>query len=382
MLSALRSTPDDLDTLKRFQQLLFGEIIRTEQKIRKLKAELGSVLQGGGKKAAKRSSVLRTRIDKVRQCAYVWRCFGDAIAFSYMDKHALKQCFYDVDRPKVKQDAGFISDKAGVGNEIAWLEFVLHHNVPALLVDLTNTIRHGDICVMDGPDPYLIEVKTSNKLNQRGKRQKRQLAKLQSFFETDRAQGLRGAPEVRRQAFATPELAYTEEFGACIAEAREKGSAVRSPERGLFYIALTEDAAKFEEVLQRHALRRPWVFRLNEFKSERAWAPFTPFTLTIADKDQLWAFVRGDVYVLVVLDADVLVQSAVDKGYEAQLDHQREDYPLQIKVPGADEPIGVSQQVLQRIGMECVSPQWAVLSSIEMIERAVRTIEAERTSVS
>jgi hypothetical protein len=147
LLNTLRANLDDLDTLKSLQQLLFGEVVRTERKIRELKSELKNVIQAGGANAAKRSSGLRSRIEKVRQCAYVWRCFGDAIAFLYMDKFALKQCFYNVENGNPKQDAGFIADKSGLPNEIALLEFALQQHVPALLVDLTNTIRHGDICL-------------------------------------------------------------------------------------------------------------------------------------------------------------------------------------------------------------------------------------------
>ena len=123
------------------------EIVRSEQKIRKLKSDLKNVAQTGGFHASKRSSYLKNRIEGLRQCAYVWRCFGDAIAFTYIDKFALKQCFYDTNRPVEKKDAGFIADKTGLAREIYFLETALKEKIPALLADLTNTIRHGDICL-------------------------------------------------------------------------------------------------------------------------------------------------------------------------------------------------------------------------------------------
>ena len=49
-------------------------------------------------------------------------------------------------------------------NELVLLDSALKHNVPALLVDLTNTIRHGDVCLMGESDPYLIEAKASKNL--------------------------------------------------------------------------------------------------------------------------------------------------------------------------------------------------------------------------
>jgi hypothetical protein len=157
MLNALRANQDDLGMLKALQQLLCRELLRAERKIRELKSELKNNAQTGGASAPKRSSFLRNRIEGLRQCAYVWRCFGDAIAFTYMDKFALKQCFYSTEKDKPKSPAGFIADKSGLSNEIALLEFALKKRVPALLADLTNTIRHGDICLMSGSDPALIE---------------------------------------------------------------------------------------------------------------------------------------------------------------------------------------------------------------------------------
>lgn len=68
----------------------------------------------------------------------------------------------------------------------------LQQNVPALLVDLTNTLRHGDVCLMGRPILQLIEVKASAGLDRRGRRQRRDIEKLQSFFDSDEAHDLRG----------------------------------------------------------------------------------------------------------------------------------------------------------------------------------------------
>ena len=226
LLSALRGDHDDLVSLKSLQQLLMREIIRTEAKVRTLRAERKGVATNGGKSAAKRSSILAQRIERIRAAAYVWRCFGDAIAFEFLDKYALKQCFYNADRPVAKQRAGFLSGKEGLGMEIAFLEGFLEKKVPALLVDLTDTIRHGDICLLEGPDPQLIEVKAKAGLDARGRRQRNDLAKLHAFFENDEVEDLRGFPRVtRREGFLSADRTYFAELNACIGEAMEKGHA-------------------------------------------------------------------------------------------------------------------------------------------------------------
>src|SRR4051812_47533742 len=122
LLNTLRTNLEDLDALKALQYLLCAEIVRAERKIRHLKSDLKSIQQTGGSKTHKRSSFLKQRIERVRQCAYVWRCFGDAIAFIYMDKFALKQTFFQTESLNEKQGAGFLADKLGLSNEIALLE--------------------------------------------------------------------------------------------------------------------------------------------------------------------------------------------------------------------------------------------------------------------
>src|SRR4051812_28883143 len=88
LLEQLRANADNSAALRSLQALLLGELVRAEAKIRDLKGQLKGVQSAGGD--AKRSGYLRNRIERVRDVSYLWRCFGDAIAFLYMDKLALK----------------------------------------------------------------------------------------------------------------------------------------------------------------------------------------------------------------------------------------------------------------------------------------------------
>lgn len=371
MVNTLRAARDNLGTLESLQQLLCREIIRAERKIREIKSELKNVVQTGGSTAPKRSSYLRNRIKGLRQCMYVWRCFGDAIAFTYMDKFALKQCYYNIENSNVRQDAGFIADKRGLPLEIHFVEVALKEQIPALLVDLTNTIRYGDVCLMSAPDPQLIEIKASKNLDSRGKKQKRNLKKVHDFFETDRAVGLRGfAGEVQREAPESPERTYVAEINACITEALINGCAAKSPERGLSYLVMTTKGPNIEDAMRSLNLKEPWVFDLNEAKMHRAWAPYLPFVLTIEDKDHLWQFIGGELYILVFVEVGTLCQIAVDNGYQAKFDGENADHPLRISVPGTNDYLDVSSPMLARIAFEFVSPEWIVLASIGHLRHA------------
>jgi hypothetical protein len=377
LLQTLRANLEDLATLKELQKLLLREVIRAEKKIRELKAELKTLRGTADSVAAKRSAYLENRIEGFRQCAYIWRCFGDAIAFLYMDKFALKHCFYNTENLYAKPNAGFMLGREGLANELALLDSALENNVPALLVDLTNTVRHGDICLMGESDPFLIEVKASKTQDSRGKKQRRSLEKLHAFYETDKADGLRGFPEVRRLAYEMPERTYVDQINECIADALKNGYAVRQPERGLYYIVMTQEGPGPEQAMDSLEIKAPWPFFLNRFKSDRTWAPYLPFILTIEDKDHLWDFIRGDLFILVLVEMDALCQIAIDKGYKATFDQDDELYPLRVEVPGGDGRVGISEHILARIGMEFVSPEWVVLASIEGLERTFKTLEAE-----
>jgi hypothetical protein len=378
LLEVLRANLRDLATLTKLQKLLLREIIRAEEKIRELRTELNAMKGTTPSEAARRSAHLEKRIEGFRQCAYIWRCFGDAIAFLYMDKFALKHCFYNTENTNPKNDAGFIVGKEGLVNELVLLDSALKHNVPALLVDLTNTIRHGDVCLMGESDPYLIEAKASKNLDRRGRKQKQRLETLRTFYETDKSDGLRGFPEVRRQVNEMPERDHVDQINECIVEALKNGYAIRQPERGLHYIVVTQKKPSLEQAMSSLVLEdTPWPFFLNTFKSNRAWAPYLPFVLTIEDRAHLWDFIRGNISIIVLVEMARLCQIALDKGYRATFDQDDEIYPLYVEVPGCESMGRISAHLLARIGMEFVSPEWIVLSSIEGLKQAFEAVKAK-----
>jgi hypothetical protein len=230
---------------------------------------------------------------------------------------------------------------------------------------------------MGESDPYLIEVKTSKKLDSRGKKQKRSLDRLHAFYETDTSEGLRGFPDLRRQTHEISERTYVDEINECITEALKDGYAVRQPECGLHYIVMTQDRPALERVMGSLDLKAPLVFFLNTIKSDRTWAPYLPFILTIEGKDHLWDFIRGKLITLVLVESGALCQIAIDKGYKAKFDRDDENHPLSIEFPGGDGKVSISWHILERIGREFVSPEWIVLSSIGRIEMMKRDFHAQ-----
>ncbi len=308
-------TPAALRPLWLLQRLLVREITRAERKIRRIKSILRSISE---EDASDRVSSLLAQIEGYRHLTYMWRSFGDAVAFLFMDKFALKQVFYNTQNENAKQDAGFLSDKSGFAGEWQEVERWLGQGVPALLSDLTNTIRHGDVCVIAGPDPVLIEVKLG-KLDGRGREQRDSIRKLTEFFDTDEATGLRGLGEIRRAAHQSPEVNYAGAMEVTIIAALKTGAAASSPECGLWYLAVADEKIDINASIEGLGLRRPIAYPLNEVKSARAWAPYTPFILSFRDQCAVFRFIWGDVLVFVVYDLEELVSASTQRGLEIDL---------------------------------------------------------------
>jgi hypothetical protein len=367
LLNELRADIANLTALSSLQRLLIDEITRAEQKVRDLKRELS--LRKAGLHTTTSEGYFENRIERLRQLKFFWRSFGDAVAFLYMDKFALKQTHYNIHNMNPKQDAGFLMGKEGLRKEIALMEAAIAAGIPSLLVDVTNTIRHGDVCFMIGADPQLIEVKSGSRIGSRGRRQVKGLERLHDFFKTDHAKDFRGLSEVRRVEHGVPERVYVDEINLCIEAAIEDNYAVAQPERGLYYIAMkTNNKESVPKALGSIAATRPWAFSLNEFKVKRAWAPYSPFTLSIRSEKNLYDFLQGDLYLLVIVDIDVLCQIAADLGFTAKVDLGNEEWPFTFTKSGVDGHARISMHMLKRIALEFTSPEWVIRAGLKGFE--------------
>lgn len=368
LLRAIELNREDLGSLKVLQLLLIDEIKRAERQVRTLKTELRELAAVG---TARKRKSLERRISEAQSVIFVWKCFGDGIAFSYMDKYALKHTYLNTANRNPKQTAGFLLGKAGFEAEWSMLESALAAKVPAILTDLTNTIRHGDLCLMGENDPYLIEIKSAKTKNTRLKRQKRDLQILREFYENDHSDRLRGMSSVYREEHVLPEVAHGAALNAAIEQALTEDVAIARPEKGLIYIVLRTKAAKIDEAFAKVDLDAPWMFSLNGAKMERAWAPYYPFTLTIRDANHLWAFVRGDIFLMVFVSLRNLETIGSRDGCTSTFDQNDEFYPLSVNLPHQGGTMRIANQALARIGFECVSPDWLITNSVESWKRGV-----------
>ncbi len=226
LLNKIQGAPEDLSSVRVLQSFLLRQIITAERRVKRLKkaqARIRSLKRKGSTK--QRSSLLKlldckttARITDLQQMIFLWKCFGDGLACVYQSTYSLKHLYFDADY-EVKSDPGFLLGKTGFMREYRLLRKALAMNVPALLSDLTNVIRHGDVCLMGAADPVPLEVKSSSNRNTRTDRQTEQRQVLHEFFRDDGALNFRGVPNTKRVAISAPLVSYEAQINECMSDA-------------------------------------------------------------------------------------------------------------------------------------------------------------------
>lgn len=376
LLRTIEADQDDFASVKALNLLVLKEIIRAERKQdehRLAHKELYRQLKTGrGSKEISKALRIKIKrkagfIDRYAKQIYIWKCCGDALAFLYLDKFAIKHAYYDTDRFAIKRDAGMIRGKEGLVGELKCLFSALEHKVPAVLSDITNTIRYGDVCLLGASDPVPIEVKSSPKQSGRGKRQAEKMEKLRSFLETDRAVGYRGAPgETKRQVVTVPERNNVAALKECIAEAKRTGFAISRPEPGIAYAVIAGGRPDYSAIFETLAHERSVFWTLNGDKNDFAWAPYTPFILTIREPQHLLDFIEGNIFIIVAASMDELCRQMATPGWQIDFD-PGSDYALHC-VHDAGGVVGIAQQLVARVAYEFVSLSWIADSQREGLE--------------
>ena len=360
LLSALRHNPNDRQQLFLLQTLLVSEILLAEDRIRQYRTI-------AGRDATEGSQYYRSRLPSLRRSIYYWKMFGDAIAFLYLDRFALKHVFYNTKNTNPRQDGGFIGGSAGFSHELRAMNMIADLGAPCVLTDITNTIRYGDICLLTGADPLIIEVKASSTKDRRRTKQRRNMQTLSEFYRNDESHGFRGFPNVRR--IPTPECeSHDAAFNRCIYEAYGNGASIISPEQGVEYIAITDPRTTAIDIVDQSTANEPWLFYLNDWKTDQAWAPYYPPTLLIETKSALYDFLLGRLHLVVLLDTAVMRQRAVEMGYTLSI-VQNHEYPLRARQNGSDDEVNISKHLMLRAALEAVSVKWIIETTIGATQR-------------
>lgn len=393
LLRRIENDPEDIEALREINHRLISLILGVEEAIarhiaskrdlrKRLKNDRPSKVEAA--KLRRKIKLADGYIKAQQDQMYVWKCFGDSVAFAYLDPLSIKHMFFDTVDYGVKQDAGALSGKGGITAEKSVLEDALSHGIPAVLCDLTNTLRFGDICLLGASDPYPVEVKTNPRLNQRGKRQKAKLEELRSFLDKDHAIDFRGLKGPTNR-LTSGELNYhSDALSAAITLAHSEGYAVCSPEDGFSFVCIKtdylSDSSKIEGIFNSLDLDAPEVFDLNYFKNRHEWAFYLPFMLTIREPDHILDFLEGRIYILVFIEGKVLAKRFEQEDWEVRY-QPNEKYSIQCLHNDTGAYYGVSSQFIARSAFEFLSFDSIVSTQKLMPEHLKEISEQEKNAI-
>jgi len=375
----INDNPTNLDVLIETQLYILERIRATERRKSRYQV-LARTLRGRLRKdrlAKEDATLLKDKIAHLQRCdndcqwlLYLWRCFGDAIAFSYLNKWAIKPFLYNDKTPDVKQTAGHITGKDGFYRELDIVLGVNKNGVPALLNDLTNTIRHGDVCILNASDPYVIEVKSSTNVNQRVERQVDSIKNIHSYLKNDEAENLRGLGYCRRMEISGEEVNYIELVNQMLADAIQNGYSKSTPEPGVHYIVLNSQY-KLDYTTMLDGISQPVAYLLNQAKNAQSWGCYYPFTLSIKKPELLYAFLQDDVSIFVIFDILELNKVTFQKGFSFTF-NEKNDWTYDFKEITSEisEPftIKMSSHIVSRIAFEFLSWEWLITEIIRIAE--------------
>jgi hypothetical protein len=322
LLNKIQNNPHDLSALRGLQSFLLRQVITVEHRIKRLKKAKGRMLSPKRKGSTKaKSTVLKKFVSKVEdriqdlhQLLFLWKCFGDGIACVYQSSYSLKHLYFDGEYV-VKSEPGFMLGKAGFINEYRLLRKALAMNVPAVLSDLTNVIRHGDICLMGAADPVPVEVKSSANTNARVRKQQEQLRILHEFFRDDGAVIFRGLPNTKRIEVSAPLVSYEEQINECMSDAQRYGTAVMRPEAGLAYICGWSDAKWTQSIIDLVMQHQTATTLVVALTPELTWLPSKSFTVSMSPANTV-LFMQERLSCFVLIDLAVVKQLLDERALE------------------------------------------------------------------
>jgi hypothetical protein len=269
--------------------------------------------------------------------------------------------------------------KEGLPAELSFLTKVLGDEIPAILTDLTNSIRHGDVCLLGAGDPHLVEVKSSPNQNERTERQFHALQHIRNYYENDEGDIL-GLPHVKRFEMVMPEVDHVAYLNSLITEAVRQGEAIGEPEPGLRYVVFCGHGRPINEYLE--GVSDPVVFYLNTRKSDQTWISYQPFTLLIHDPAHLYSFLRGELHLLVLVDLATMSELARERGLLfTNLIDDAFAWAVERSTAAGKEEMRASRHFAARIGLECLSLKWIMDHHSNELERIGREFDGKSVRI-
>jgi hypothetical protein len=350
------------------------KITRLKRRCRELKAKLRNpdpALRLNREQAAiikEEISTAKFICDEYRRLTIVFREIGDCLAFTYLDKYNIKPMAF-------KEPPGFVSGKKGTRLERRCLRRAFAGGYLAILNDLTNCLRYGDLTIPVGGMPKLIELKSGKSSGEREDRQIEKMSRLSEYLTTDRVTDWYHPGVMTRLAFEQEEVNHRNQLNELIAIALQSHSSYRQVEDGLHYLVVAPPPGVEPDF---HALsdiapsfrNPPVAVIVNQLKQNNV--AYFPFPLSITNPQHTLKFYNGDFLIMIFLDTDFVLSYLQHNGISAQfVDDAEWKLTLRNDSPSDGElhEAKVSEHFMSRLFAEFLSLSWLLDVIIQHVKR-------------
>jgi len=302
----------------------------------------------------------QAQVDEYHNLLSIFRSVGDALAFIYLDK-------WDIKPMAFREDAGFISGKKGAYLERRILRDAFKSGRIAIMNDLTDSLRYGDVTLLTEQGVLLVEAKSTRRANRRTKRQEEALDTIEGYLATGYAKDLyRPGWQIQRRPLHKQERHRRRELNELIRDAYAGTRNHVQVEDGLFYYiettqtsAILDHLTSFLSDIDGRCSETRLAFYLNLLKHDMV--AYYPYVLSIEDPQALFDFYSGDLILLVLIDGEVMTKRLASEGLALSF-HEDEEQSLVVDYlsPGNKEigPMSISRHFFWRVPCEFLSLDW------------------------
>jgi hypothetical protein len=299
-----------------------------------------------------------SRIKEYQLLLITFRSIIDGLAFTYLDKWDVKQFAF-------KECSGFISGKSGLEFELKILRLVFSLGNVALLNDLTNCLRHGDVTIMAKGRGLFVEAKSGRRKDARAQRQESKLRDIVLYLNSGKSDKFHPVgsheSEFIRMPTHSPELNHMADLNATIALAR------RSPDRyslveiepGLHYLATYVADPEMLSTLSGKPPGSLIISSINQLKYNGI--GYYPFSLSIYDPRDWYDFCSGKLMLVVAVETKAIEDKLSSHGILVKITGEWNMFPIELsgKVSGAESNNSlVGGHFFGRLFYEFLSLDW------------------------
>lgn len=350
------------------QEILIKRLTFIENKIRVQKSklkELRRILSTPSEGVTKEKAQIikdeieyyKSKIEEYKALLIIFRWVGDALVFTFIERWDVKPLGL------MKETSGFISGKKGAKRERKIFREVFEEGNIAILNDLTNCVRYGDLTVVKkGGHFHIFEIKTRAHKNQLKEKQFADLQRILDYIHTDRTNYLFDEnQEVKRISIHANPTNHIRLLNRLIQKViSTTKNAYRKVEEGLYYVVLTSyDLDIFLEIEQFSQTKlviapvEPGVY---------AKFAYYPLTLSIYDPNALCMLCEGQMSIFVVIDPNVIKNKLKANGIIVDALFDDDEGGLVVRkeesIPGKPIGLRIGKHLCNRVFTEFLSLDW------------------------